>query len=150
MLHFAGNKCLCAQCQRTLPFIATSTGANGHTGDAFAAAHGANHCVQRTGYVGGQLGCGHGGRQIAGTQVAFAGNVGQPQPLGKHIVDAAGSAVQVGVGAEHTDAVLRQVQNQPTFIAAGKNLLHRRKHDGVMGENEVGTGGKRLLDNRRR
>lgn len=108
VLHFASDKGLRAQGQRTGPFIAASTRANGHPGDAFRPPHGANNGVQRVGHMGGKLLGTHGGGQVASTQIAFAGNVRQAQALSQHIIDAASSTIQVGVGAEHVQAVLSQ------------------------------------------
>lgn len=87
--------------------------------------------------MGGKLLCVHGGGKIARPQVAFAGDVRQPQTLGQHVIDAAGGAIQVGVGAEHVQAMPGQRENKPPFIGRGQHLLDRRKHDRVMGDNQV-------------
>lgn len=137
MLHFSGNKGLGTQLKGAWPFIAAGAGADGHTGDALAAAHGADNRVQGPGHMVGQLLGSHGEGQVACAEVAFAGDVHQPQTLGQHIVDAAGGAVQIGVGTKQVHAVPGQHQNHLSFIAGGQHLLDGGEHDGVMGDNQV-------------
>lgn len=149
MLHFAGNKCLCAQCQRTLPFIAASTGANRDPGDALTLTHGPHHRIQRVRCMGCQGLSGHGSGQVANTQVPLSSDVRQAQALGQYVIDAAGGAVQVGVSAQHVEVMLRQLQNHPPLIAGGQHLLDRGKHDGVMSNDQVSANGEGFLNNRR-
>lgn len=150
VLHFAGDKGLRAQGQRTGPFIAASTGANGYPRNAACLPHGANHRVQRVGHMGGKLLCVHGNGKVASAQIAFAGDVCQAQAMGQHIVDAAGGAVQVGVGAEHVQAVVGQRKNETSFVRSAQHLLDGGKHDGVMGNDQVSANGQGFLDNGRR
>lgn len=75
VLHFAGDKGLGTQGQRTGPFITASTGANGYPRNAVRLPHGTNHRVQHVGHMGCKLLCVHGNGKVAGTQIAFAGDV---------------------------------------------------------------------------
>lgn len=150
VLHFASDKGLRTQGQRTGPFIAAGSGANGHPGDAAGLSHRANNGVQRVGYMGGKLLGTHGGGQVACAQIAFASDVCQAQALGQHIVDAASGTIQVGVGAEHVQAVASQRENEPPFVGGGQHLLDGGEHDGVVGDNQVCASVQGLLDDGRR
>lgn len=149
VFHFSGEKGLSTQGQRSGPFITASAGADRYPGDALALAHGSHHRIQRVGCMGCQGLDSHGSGQVANAEITLSGDVCQAQALGQYVIDAAGSAVQVGVSAQHVKVMLRQLQNHPRFIAGGQHLLDRGKHDRVMGNDQIGTNDDGFLNNRR-